>query len=34
MICLVHTGMLYMTGTQGTFTDGNMYNMQRVNWNL
>jgi hypothetical protein len=34
MICMVHTRMLYMTGTQGTFTDGNVYNMQGVNRNL
>jgi hypothetical protein len=27
-------GMLYMTGELGTFKDGNMCNMQRVNRNL
>jgi hypothetical protein len=34
MTCLVHRGMLYMTGELGTFKDGNMCNMQRVNRNL
>jgi hypothetical protein len=27
-------GMLYMTGKLGTFKDGNLYNLQRVNRNL
>jgi hypothetical protein len=34
MKCLDQTGMLYMTGTLGTFEGGNMCNMQRVNRNL
>jgi hypothetical protein len=31
LTCFVHTGMLYLTCSLGTFEDGNMYNMQRDN---
>jgi hypothetical protein len=32
--CFVRTGMLCLTGALGTFKDGNMCNMPRVNRKL
>jgi hypothetical protein len=31
LTCFVHTRMLYLTCSLGTFEDGNMCNLQRVN---